>query len=334
MKNKENLENLIKYLKTVQDEIQMALDGEKSLSKAAKAIGIDSNQMNYLKNSPSYFDTLLRKNFMSNDEFSEIIKNNQLPEERLVKAVFKIDINKIISLSDDEIKEVKNIVDNTLLPREKEIINMRFYDNLTFEQTGKELGITRERIRQIEVKAIRKLKWKIYESFKERYVKKIFTIDDLIDFAEINESKIERIIRLTMGLEAIISLDDFQTVRAEEYFIDNNLENLTEEDIIKHFNENPEKFSNFLNIIYSETDLKKYTTKRPTPIESYTWSFRTYNCLKRKGINTFEDFNKFSLEELMHIKNFGRKSLNEITTNIDSFNENKLPHEKIYIKGL
>lgn len=65
-----------------------------------------------------------------------------------------------------------------------------------------------------------------------------------------------------MGLEAIISLDDFQTVRAEEYFIDNNLENLTEEDIIKHFNENPEKFSNFFEHNLFRNRFKKIHYKK------------------------------------------------------------------------
>lgn len=42
--------------------------------------------------------------------------------------------------------------------REQEVLRMRFDERLTLEQCGKRLDITRERIRQIEAKAIRKLR--------------------------------------------------------------------------------------------------------------------------------------------------------------------------------
>lgn len=179
MKNKENLEHLITYLKMIQNEIQMAIDGKKSLSNAAKAIGITSQEMNYFKNKPSYFDTLLRKNFMSNDEFLEIIKNNQLPEELLIKATFGIDMDIIINLSDDELEEIQNIINNVLSPKEKEIIHMLFYDRLTPEEAGKALRVTRERIRQVKTKAIIKLKREFYKIFKTKYTKEIYTMKTL-----------------------------------------------------------------------------------------------------------------------------------------------------------
>jgi len=50
----------------------------------------------------------------------------------------------------------------TLSPREKKVLIMRFgLDDgkpKTLEEVGKEFKVTRERIRQIEAKAIRKLK--------------------------------------------------------------------------------------------------------------------------------------------------------------------------------
>jgi len=50
----------------------------------------------------------------------------------------------------------------TLSPREKKVLVMRFgLDDgkpKTLEEVGKEFKVTRERIRQIEAKAIRKLK--------------------------------------------------------------------------------------------------------------------------------------------------------------------------------
>lgn len=46
----------------------------------------------------------------------------------------------------------------TLTEREQSVLMRRFQQKMTLEQCGKEYGITRERIRQIEAKALRKLR--------------------------------------------------------------------------------------------------------------------------------------------------------------------------------
>jgi len=44
-----------------------------------------------------------------------------------------------------------------LSPREKKVLTMRFLELRSLEEVGKEFGVTRERIRQLEFKAIEKL---------------------------------------------------------------------------------------------------------------------------------------------------------------------------------
>ena len=51
---------------------------------------------------------------------------------------------------------------NTLTPREEKVLRMRFgideKKDHTLEEVGQEFDVTRERIRQIEAKALRKLR--------------------------------------------------------------------------------------------------------------------------------------------------------------------------------
>jgi RNA polymerase primary sigma factor len=60
------------------------------------------------------------------------------------------------------LKEMTESVLNTLTPREERIIKMRFGledgTERTLEEVGQQFGVTRERIRQIEAKALRKLR--------------------------------------------------------------------------------------------------------------------------------------------------------------------------------
>lgn len=76
--------------------------------------------------------------------------------------IYPINLAKAIFDSEEEARKVyiQGIYNAlaTLTEREQGVLICRFQRKLTLEQTGKEYGITRERIRQIEAKALRKLR--------------------------------------------------------------------------------------------------------------------------------------------------------------------------------
>jgi RNA polymerase primary sigma factor len=69
------------------------------------------------------------------------------PDEQATRELLKIHLDEVL---------------DSLSPREKRVLQLRFGledgKARTLEEVGKEFGVTRERIRQIEAKAIRKLK--------------------------------------------------------------------------------------------------------------------------------------------------------------------------------
>ena len=54
-------------------------------------------------------------------------------------------------------------------------------------------------------------------------------------------------------------------------------------------------------------------------IDELDLSVRSFNCLKRAGINTVEDLTNKSEEDMMKVRNLGRKSLEEVIAKLASF---------------
>ena len=52
-------------------------------------------------------------------------------------------------------------------------------------------------------------------------------------------------------------------------------------------------------------------------IEELDLSVRSYNCLKRAGINTVQELSQKSEEDMMKVRNLGRKSLEEVKQKLD-----------------
>jgi DNA-directed RNA polymerase subunit alpha len=53
------------------------------------------------------------------------------------------------------------------------------------------------------------------------------------------------------------------------------------------------------------------------PIEELNLSVRSYNCLKREGINTVGELVQRTEQELTDIRNFGQKSIEEVTSKLE-----------------
>ena len=53
-------------------------------------------------------------------------------------------------------------------------------------------------------------------------------------------------------------------------------------------------------------------------LEELDLSVRSYNCLKRAGINTVEDLSEKTYEDMLKVRNLGKKSLEEVIQKLAS----------------
>ena len=63
-------------------------------------------------------------------------------------------------------------------------------------------------------------------------------------------------------------------------------------------------------MVEKEEDIKEKVLEMT--IEELDLSVRSYNCLKRAGINTVEELTNKSEDDMMKVRNLGKKSLEEV----------------------
>lgn len=63
-------------------------------------------------------------------------------------------------------------------------------------------------------------------------------------------------------------------------------------------------------------------------IDELELSVRSYNCLKRAGINTVQDLTSMTEDEMMKVRNLGRKSLDEVIEKLHSMGLDLSPSEE------
>lgn len=162
----------------------------------------------------------------------------------------------------------------TLSEREQRVLSMRYEHGMTLEDCGRALNVTRERVRQAEIKALRKL--------ASPRIQKAWRMDDrTMDKAYEITDKASRIM-----LDAIRCMD-----------------------AVSHQKEVIEKIYKLAKDAMATPTTDEKTTDISIPIEDLELSVRSYNCLRRAGVKTVGDILKTNLYK---VRNLGKKSKNEI----------------------
>ena len=63
-------------------------------------------------------------------------------------------------------------------------------------------------------------------------------------------------------------------------------------------------------------------------IEELDLSVRSFNCLKRAGINTVQELTEKSMDDMMKVRNLGKKSLEEVEQKLEGLGLNFKPSEE------
>lgn len=132
-----------------------------------------------------------------------------------------------------------------------------------------------------------------------------FTVDNARVGSAIDKNKLTLEVWTdgSIGADEAVSLSAKILIEHFELFL-NIVEDVETESIMAEKNDNAKK--KVLDLTIDELDL----------------SVRSFNCLKRAGINTVEDLTNKTEEDMMKVRNLGRKSLEEVIAKLVSFGFN------------
>lgn len=168
-----------------------------------------------------------------------------------------------------------------LTDRERTIIELRYLKGLSLAEVGKEFNVTRERIRQIEAKALKKLAHPAYRKDVEAI------------------SLAEHLAALHLKQEELAALR--QKYRALREYAESLHEAIAKE------------IPSLTRILTVLPDA--YKTEEDIPdmnIEDLELTIRSELCLQRAGIYTARGAERMTLDEMKQIRNLGKRSIDEI----------------------
>ena len=192
-------------------------------------------------------------------------------------------------------ENIKRILDKEMFSDRERYCLMAYYKDVrNLEDIGKSLSVTRERVGQIIGKAVRKL----------------------------NHSTNRDMLLQGKDKFELISLNEKEEIIKE-------FKEKISYDLIIEWISNHEITEELLDICHSiiNTYHNRPKEQEEITIEDLDLSVRSYNCLKRWNIHTLKDLTSRTRDDMMKVRNLGRKSLKEVESKLKemglSFKENE-----------
>lgn len=135
----------------------------------------------------------------------------------------------------------------------------------------------------------------------------IETIADLTKLTKKDELFLVKELGKDAYLQLFLEISKYREVSTDYISL---LETVTQEDLEKKISEEIEK---------EELLKEQYSGSRGTEIEELDLSVRAYNCLKRAGITTLEQLSMMTIEDFLHVRNLGRKSMEEVIKKLKEY---------------
>lgn len=248
-------------IKNVAEALDMAVD---YFNKAKENKIFNSESCDYIVNGLMAAGNMLNTKNKFDHEY--------IYPENLFRAVFCQTVDH--EITEDQRKGLDHVLKD-LRFYEQEVIRLRFEEEKTLKEVGEVLNLSSERIRQIEAKALRRLR----NPIRSRY--------------------------LIQGYESASGelRDAIKAQRQQEI-----------DEVNKEIDDILKKKREYIEIIINckDPNTALEISDNITLIDDLELSVRAYKCLRRAGIYTIADLLKMNPDDIRKIRNLGRRSFEEI----------------------
>lgn len=216
------------------------------------------------------------------EKVESISTGNEYPEN--ICRDLKITIDNYPDLYDDIVEYFDKRFNelNVYTDREMMIFNLRYKNYYTLGRIANEIGISKERVRQILAKAVRKL-------MKPNVFNRLVEHETKLEMLNAEETS-----RIREELKKEMSLEVAMDIVAEKF-------GFQSKEALEECLNNGSRFGN---------------DKLDMTIDELNLTVRSYNCLKRRQVNTVGELVEYTLEDLMRFRNMGRKSIREVVEKV------------------
>ena len=202
-----------------------------------------------------------------------------------------------IPLSDDQVKGIYAVI-GMLSELEQDVIRKRYIDLMTFDEITSLWHVTRERVRQIEAKALRKLR------HPSRFKMIKYGYDNTVLLKK-NEELNQKKAALEKEKKILDTFEEELNTRSEDLRFK-----------AKQLGLSPDE------IKMVEAGSLQFVTVVNNPIEDLELTVRSYNCLRRAGIRTVGELvahiSEFG-EKWLTIRNLGKKGAAEVSKKLKEY---------------
>ena len=232
----------------------------------------------------------------------------------LLHDIGEFDMQDCFDIKNDIREEFTKLITDELdlRPKEAECIKLRYIEMLTFSEIGDVIGVSKERVVQILAKGRRKLYHPVRLGAIRRLIYNHSTDICKQAFVELEGNLPIPVSMVHFSLDVLRYIQQYKGID-------------TCDNLVSTVKGNPVymrcfRTGNFLDELNRLSEIVNSTeVLRPNdpevldiPLEELNLSARSFNALRRRGVKTVRDLVLMTEEDIMNVRNFGKRSYDEI----------------------
>ena len=257
---------------------------------------------------------ILDEDIVVDMDYAKQIATKESYPWNLLHDIGEFDIQDCFDIKNDIREEFTKLITDELdlRPKEVESIKLRYIDMLTFSEIGDVIGVSKERVVQILAKGRRKLYLPVRLGAIRRLIYNHSADICKQAFVELEGNLPIPVSMVHFSLDVLRYIQQYKGIDTCDNLVSTVKGNPVYMKCFRTGNFLDEL--NRLSEIVNSTEVLRSNDPEvlDIPLEELNLSARSFNALRRRGVKTVRDLVSMTEEDIMNVRNFGKRSYDEI----------------------